>query len=123
MKLNACGFTNQEDAIMKDVENVGWLGGESVTSITVEAVSKRGKQIIKQHGDRWWLCRIEERLACFGMEAGGVLIAPAGAHWHSAESRWVRATDWLKWDDQHLRPTAASILELADMPSFVPAGS
>ena len=107
---------------MKDAENIGWLGGESVTSITIEAVSKRGKQIIKQHGDRWWLCRIDENVTCFNGE-GGVLIAPAGDHWHSANSRWVMATDWLKWNDKDLRPTAATILELADMPSFVPSGS
>ena len=95
-------------------------GGQLLT-ITVEAVSKRGKQLIKQHGDRWWLCRVEEHLSCFNNE-GGILIAPVGESWHGEKSRWVRATDWLKWNDHNLRPTTASILENADLAPFIPSG-
>lgn len=95
--------------------------GEVIT-VTVEAVSKRGKQLIQQHGDRWWLCRIEESVSCFNNE-GGLLIAPKGVAWHGAESRWVRATDWLRWLDHDLRPTAASILENVNLVPFSPSGS
>lgn len=91
-------------------------------TITVEAVSKRGKQLIQRLGDRWWLCRIQEHVSCFNGD-GGLLIAPAGSAWHSPESRWVRATDWLKWDDFNLRPTEASILENADIEQFMASGS
>jgi len=107
---------------MQDAKNIGWLGDESVTTIEVEGVSKRGKQIVKEYGSRWWLCRIDEHLACFNDE-GGVLIAPAGHHWHSATSRWVKATNWLVWSDDDLRLTAETILKLADMPLYEPSGS
>ncbi|MCK5642087.1 MAG: hypothetical protein KAJ19_14885 [Gammaproteobacteria bacterium] len=102
-------------------ENVGWAGEESVTTITVRAVSKRGKQLIKQHGDRWWLCRFDECLPCFDGE-GGVLIAPEDDAWHSPDSRWVRATDWLAWGDEDLRPTATAALGLVADITFTPLG-
>jgi len=107
-------------------ENTGWLGtglcDKDVTMVIVKAKSKRGKQLIQRLGNRWWLCRIDENLPCFD-GATGVLIAPMGLGWHHAASRWVRATDWLKWDDKDLRPAESSILEHADMAPFVPSGT
>lgn len=92
-------------------ENIGWLGDEDVTTIIVEAVSKRGKQIIQRLGNKWWLCRLDN-VACFDGELA-VLIAPEGAAWHSPESRWVRATDWMVWQDEHLRPVRTPPLKLS----------
>ena len=102
-------------------ENVGWAGEESVTTITVRAISEIGKKIIKRHGDRWWLCRFDECLPCFDGE-GGVLIAPEGDAWHSPDSRWVRATDWLSWSDEDLRPAATAALGLVADITFTPRG-
>ncbi len=101
-------------------ENVGW--SEDVTMITIEAISKRGKQLIKQYGDRWWLCRIDESLQCFD-GSGGVLIAPKGRAWHSHSSRFVRASDWLKWHDNDLRVSAQSLLDNIEMARFKPTGT
>lgn len=98
------------------------LCDKNVSMVIVKARSKRGKQIIQDHGNRWWLCRIEEHLPCFNGDCG-VLIAPMGVGWHNAASRWVRATDWMKWNDIDLHPSDVSILELADLPAFVPSGT
>lgn len=100
-------------------ENVGWKDGD-VTMVTVEAVSKRGKQLIKQYGDRWWLCRIDESLQCFDGD-GGVLIAPEGRAWHSHTSRFIRATDWLRWNDPNLRLAESSIVEHSGL-TYQPKG-
>ena len=114
-----------KDQDMNDTnENTGWAGtglstDPDVRTVTIEPVSNRGKRTIKRLGNKWWMCRIEENLACFD-GAMGILISPVGLAWHDNASRWVRANDWLRWDDHDLRLSAASILEHSDMPTFVP---
>jgi len=108
-------------------ENEGWFDrgmsdDAQLLTITVEAKSKRGKQLIQRLGNSWWLCRFDENLPCFGGDSG-VLISPSGLSWHHSASRWVRATDWLKWADDDLRVSEASLLEHADLMPFVPYGS
>ncbi len=77
------------------------MSDEPTNIVTVKGISNRGKQLVKQFGNRWNCWRIKAHLSCFNGKKG-VLISPEGHVQHCIDARWVRVTDWLIWTDANL---------------------
>lgn len=59
---------------------------KDLTSIKLEPITKRGKQLINEHGEEWLIIERSKSLPCFD-GASGMLVVPAN---DSDSFRWIR---------------------------------
>jgi len=59
---------------------------------TINPVTARLKQLVKEYGDDWWLIEPLCKVQCFDNEVGALVESKDGGH-----SRWVRYPDEIRF--------------------------
>ncbi len=61
-------------------------------NIELSGISKRGKQIVKQHGERWRVLDKKDRVLFSDKSGPWLLVIPANLHETQTEaSRWIHS--------------------------------